>query len=140
MGMREKLIEMIRKADKEDNESLTQDAHYAFMADYLIANGAFVLPCSYGKTIYVVESKKIVECEIDEISFGVCGLMYLVSFECDSECDGCPFNSWKQDYSGEWSCDGEYNQAAVKGCDFGKTVFLTHEEAEAALAERRTDE
>ena len=38
MGMREKLIELIRKADKEDHESLTQDVHYAFMADNLIAN------------------------------------------------------------------------------------------------------
>ena len=94
---------------------------------------AVVLPCGYGKTIYAVGNKKIVECEIDEISFGVVGLMYLVSFDCDSDCDGCPFNSWKQDYSGEWSCDGEYNQAAVKGCDFGKTVFLTREEAEQAL-------
>ena len=42
MGMREKLIEMIRKADKEDHESLTQDVHYAFMVDYLIANGVTV--------------------------------------------------------------------------------------------------
>ena len=59
--------------------------------------------------------------------------MYLVDFNCDSDCDGCPFFAWKQGYSGEWSCDGEYNQATVKGCDFGKTVFLTREEAEAAL-------
>jgi hypothetical protein len=42
MGMREKLIELIRKADKEDNESLTQDVHYAFMADFLISNGVTI--------------------------------------------------------------------------------------------------
>lgn len=40
--MREKLIELIRKADKEDHESLTQDVHYAFMADFLISNGVTI--------------------------------------------------------------------------------------------------
>ena len=36
--MREKLIELIRNADKEDYTSRTQDEHYSFMADFLIAN------------------------------------------------------------------------------------------------------
>lgn len=127
--MRKKLMKLIDELPPHEGKTFEEA-----LADHLIANGAFLLPCSYGKTIYAVGSGKIVECETDEISFGVCGLMYLVNFDCDSDCDGCPFNSWKQDHSGEWSCDGEYNQAAVKGCDFGKTVFLTREEAEAALA------
>ena len=127
--MRENLMKLIDEMPPHEGKTFEEA-----LADHLIANGAFVLPCSYGKTIYAVGNKKIVECEVDEISFGVCGLMYLVSFECDSDCDGCPFNSWKQDYSGEWSCDGEYNQAAVQGCDFGKTAFLNRKEAEAALA------
>ena len=37
--MREKLIELIRKEDKEDYLSRTQDEHYAAMADSLIASG-----------------------------------------------------------------------------------------------------
>jgi hypothetical protein len=41
--MREKLIELIRKADKEDYDSLTMDEHYAYMADYLLAAG-LILP------------------------------------------------------------------------------------------------
>ena len=40
--MREKLIEFIRKADKEDYESRTQDEHYAAMAGSLIANGVTI--------------------------------------------------------------------------------------------------
>ena len=40
--MREKLIELIRKADKEDYDSLTMDAHYAYMADYLLAHGVTI--------------------------------------------------------------------------------------------------
>lgn len=42
MGMREKLIELIRKADKQDYESKTQDEHYAFMADRLIESGVTI--------------------------------------------------------------------------------------------------
>lgn len=40
--MRKKLIELIRKADKEDYTSATQDQHYEFMADHLIANGVTI--------------------------------------------------------------------------------------------------
>lgn len=94
------------------------------------------LPCGYAQTIYANGKKKIVECEVEEISFGVVGLVYLVSFECDSDCEGCPFNSWHQDYTGEYSCDGEYGHGAVRGEDFGKTAFLTREEAEKAITER----
>lgn len=37
--MIERLAALICKADKEDHNSETQDKHYEFMADYLIANG-----------------------------------------------------------------------------------------------------
>ena len=40
--MKEKLIEFIRKADKEDYLSRTQDEHYAYMAGSLIANGVTI--------------------------------------------------------------------------------------------------
>lgn len=39
---REKLIELIRKADKEDYESRTQDEHYGFMADRLTESGVVI--------------------------------------------------------------------------------------------------
>ena len=99
---------------------------------------AVVLPCGSGQTVWVVGSKRIVECFVDEISFGVAGLFYLLSFDCDSDCDGCPFDSWKQDYmSGEWGCDGECGQTGISGEEFGKTIFLTRAEAEAALAKMK---
>lgn len=92
-----------------------------------------VLPCKVGDTVYVVGASKIVECEIGEaLLCGTTGPEFLVTFVCDT-CDGCPFNSWAQEYSGEWSCGGEYGDGAIKGTEFGKTVFLTREEAEAAL-------
>lgn len=40
--MKEKLIDLIRKADKDDHDSQTQDEHYAYMANFLVANGATI--------------------------------------------------------------------------------------------------
>lgn len=94
-----------------------------------------VLPCKTKETVYVVGEKRVMECYIVEVYIdNARGLEYMVSFDCDNACDGCPFNSWRQDYSGEYSCDGEYGDGCILGSDFGKTVFLTREEAEAELA------
>ena len=96
-----------------------------------------VLPCKTKETVYVVGEKRIMECFIAEAYIDDArGLEYMVSFDCDNDCDGCPFNSWRQDYSGEYSCDGEYGDGCILGSDFGKTVFLTREEADAALAQK----
>ena len=93
-----------------------------------------VLPCKTKETVYVVGEKRIIECFIAEVYIDDArGLEYMVSFDCDNDCDGCPFNSWRQDYSGEYSCDGEYGDGCILGSEFGKTVFLTREEAVAAL-------
>lgn len=110
-------------------------------ADYLLANGVIVPPCKVGDTVYAIGDKdgyQIKECKAEEFFFldaerfqvGVC-------FECDTDCEGCYFNSWTQSHCGEWSCDGEYGNGFIPVDDFGKTVFLTPEEAEKALAERR---
>ena len=94
-----------------------------------------------GEHMFVVEKKKIVKARIQEIYFDdMSELIYLVDFECDNSCDGCPFNSWSQSWEGEWECDGEYGDGSVKQSDFGKTVFLTREEAEAALEKMREGE
>lgn len=54
-------------------------------------------------------------------------------------CKGCPFDSWNQSWEGEWSCDGEYEDGAVKQREFGKTVFFTSEEAQAALERMKSN-
>ena len=96
-----------------------------------------VLPCKVCDKLYAVGEKRIIRCDICETYLDdKKGPEYIVSFDCDSDCDGCPFNNWSQDYSGEWSCDGEYGQSVVFGSDIGKTVFLTREEAEAAMAQK----
>lgn len=93
--------------------------------------------CKTGDKIYVVGSGKIVEAEIHDMYLleQSKDIEFLVFFDCDDDCSGCPFNSWRQDHDGEWSCDGEYGDGSVKQSDIGKSVFLSREAAELAMKE-----
>ena len=97
MGDRDKLIELIINAKREDPET---GSFTEFLADHLIANGVILSPVDIGKTVYKVSlTGKIVSLNV-------------VNYDCDvitSPYDLISFNS------------------------FGKTVFLTREEAEKAL-------
>ena len=99
-----------------------------------------VLPVKTKETVYVVGEKRIMECFIAEAYIDDArGLEYMVSFDCDDDCDGCPFNSWRQDYSSEYSCDGAFGEGCVLGSGYGKTFFSTREAAEAALKGGESD-
>lgn len=91
-------------------------------------------PCKVGDTVWAA-SGKIIKCEIDEMC--LCdggGIEYLVTFDCDgANCKGCPFNRWEQDCSGERYYECKYGCSSFKDSDIGKTIFLTSEEAKAAL-------
>lgn len=93
-----------------------------------------VPPCKVGDTVWAA-SGKIIKCEIEKTY--LCdggGIEYLVTFNCDgADCKGCPFNGWEQDCSGEYYCECEYGNGSFKDSNIGKTIFLTSEEAEAAL-------
>ena len=96
-----------------------------------------VPPCKVGDKVYVADNGGIREATANEIYFhGGDDWIVLLSFDCDYECENCPFSSWSQEYSGEYSCGGEYGCWDVEYKDFGKTVFFTKEEALKALKER----
>lgn len=97
-----------------------------------------VLPCKGTDELYVVGTKQIVECSVAEMYLmDDETIEYLVNFECVDNCDGCPFNSWEREtVSDEYHCGGEYGDGSVSSKNFGKTVFLTREDAEKALAEK----
>ena len=77
------------------------------LADYLLANGVIVLPCKVGDTVYHVFPKKGIQTNtVRQIRIGSCGKNIF-------------------DFYG-----------LFEPSDFGKTVFLTLEEAEKALKER----
>lgn len=121
--MRDRLIELIDKADEEckhskscktcsgyNKGSMCMNYH---IADYLLANGVIVLPCKVGDTVYVVEDwgyKK----ELKEKEIGVIAIKGTNDFSKEL---------WEDVYGG---VIGTF-------ADFGKTVFLTKEEAEQTL-------
>jgi hypothetical protein len=77
--------------------------------------------CKVGDTIYVIGESKIKEATVNEIIVGY-GEEITVAYA-----QACDFDS--EDSGG---CGCEFIHADA----FGKTVFLTQEEAEKALAER----
>lgn len=114
--MRDRLIELLRKI--KINGTQYSDFVLEAIADHLLAAGVILPPCKVGDTVYALSQMRdkrvlpfINEYEVTSIEMGKkkC-LVY-------HQMDGF-IKIFKQD-------------------DFGKTVFLTREEAERALAERR---
>ena len=103
------------------------------LAEYLLANGVIVPPCKVGDTVYVISQSRVKETKIDEIYRYRYGTRIFVEFDCDEDCEGCPFEAWAQSFCGEWDCASAYGSAELAEDDFGKTVFLTREEAEREL-------
>ena len=112
--MKDRLIELLYKYPNMDTVSLDESP----LADYLLANGVICPPCKVGDKVYYIN--EICDENADEyldISVGE-----VVSFSMQKE--------------GLWMyCRYEdgltYWHLVVD--DFGKTVFLTREEAEKAL-------
>lgn len=116
--MRERLIELIRGARKTTKGANCDLEREGLFADYLLANGVIVPPCKVGDTVYAIyldypTEKRIYEAIVDEI--------YL---------------SQKPSLSAGYIVirDWRFNsRKALLFEHFGKTVFLTREEAEQAL-------
>lgn len=135
--MRERLIELLQKADKRCDDTKRCEDCIGFgkgrecvnynIADYLLANGVIVPPCKVGQTVYVLTTDSptgIEETKISQVIVrckGNCKMQYSILAP-------CIYDDWGK---AKWSfCDN----------DFGKTVFLTREEAKKALAERSENE
>lgn len=109
MDAKEKLIQMIQEASGCIR-------YYAeLIADKLLAEGVIVPPCKVGETVYKIFGEKVVEMRAVAIPLLIssCGAHLSVTAE-----------------NGRAAC------ISLDIDDFGKTVFLTREEAEKALAER----
>lgn len=112
MGDRDRLIELIINAKREDPET---GSFTEFLADHLIANGAIVPPCKVGDTVYTSydhlsykQTNEMLECKVVFIGFG----------------EGYSYINLVDNYGHLHSMSFEI---------FDKTVFLTREEAEKAL-------
>lgn len=108
MDMRDRLVELIINAKRDDQETGSFTDH---LADYLIENGVIIPPCKIGDTVYkchTVNFKhtgEITKRTIKQITFSA-------------------FTVTDDGASGWFDID-----------NLGKTVFLTREEAEKALKE-----
>lgn len=109
MSERERLIALLFEANDVVKRNGFQ-FNALVMADYLLKHGVIVPPVKVGATLYQI---------VDTPSQS-----FVSTFPRTVE----PYQIIYRNIMGHHSC--------IPFEDFGKTVFLTHEEAEAALAER----
>lgn len=119
MTERERLIELMQEWGNKNTDSFP----FEKVADHLIANGVIVPSCKVGDKIYLPwewkETSGVAVLTIERMSITESGQSVRTDFWSDDE-----------DY---WLA---YNCGVFKFDEIGKTVFLTREEAEQALAER----
>ena len=117
MDVREKLIKLLKTSPTRNGYTDLGD-----IADHLIAHGVVVLPCKIGDKVYVNyiygRNKIITDSQM------VCSIEQTVGVNDESYWKVCV----KQVIEKGYIVYHEYTED-----DFGKTVFLTREEAEASL-------
>lgn len=128
MTEHERLVELlensIRYADTNYGGRIEDGKYCGLMADYLLANGAIAPPVTVGQTVWVCNyhNGNVYENRVDGIYItGASGWKNTLRLEYKNRLGEVQYRrfAWKQ---------------------IGKTVFLTQEEAEKALAESETDE
>lgn len=118
---RERLIELIEQGEGLKNNDFPSIGE---LADHFIANGAIVLPCKLGSYIYYIGNNNVQKMHISYAELSNAGIT--MSAECMDEHNMCDVVC-----DSDKTCDIGFDYSHV-----GKTVFLTKEEAEKALAER----
>ena len=120
MTEREKLIELLMQgeleADKQGVFNCSRSKWKAeIIADFLLENGVIVPPVQVGATVYCTDSYRHLIKPLE-----------IIGFEVDYTKRNCKY----------YCSGGDYTPAWFKPAEIGKTIFLTREEAEKALAER----
>ena len=121
---RERLVELLEEADQKVQEYILENDHMDWIpklkelaevrADHLLANGVIVPPCKVGDVVwYINQDKKIDYAQVACIDCRNTGNHIIIH---------------KYIYGAE-----EIIKICVRFEEFGKTVFLTKEEAEKAL-------
>lgn len=122
-GTREKLIEIIEQARREAVGTVgsMNNGFAAWYAHKLLAAGVIIPPCKIGDTVWVVNltSRKIFENKAHG--------MYIAGSNKYA-------NNVRVEYTNQY---GEKSYRKFTWAQFGKTVFLRREEAEAKLLEKR---
>lgn len=122
MSDRDRLIELLKIPHKAEQlrqmgvtiKNYEDDCVEAMIADYLLSNGVICPPCKVGDTVYSYDKHRrspIIKCCVDELLI-------------DSLSKGKLIIVMKDEYN---------RRMAFFEDSFGKTVFLSREEAEKAL-------
>lgn len=117
--MKDKLIELINEAKKQTKNANCDIERNMIFADYLLKNGVIVPPCKVGDTVYVLTYDSITGFEKSRVK-----RMLLKNLQ-----DGTTIKIIIPCICDDWG--GAVREFYPE--DFGKTVFLTREEAEQAL-------
>ena len=117
--MRERLICLIKNAEKAFPKDKPVLDIEEFVADYILANGGIVPPCKVGDIVWVANKSvgKAFFNKVVCIIFGASRNKNTIVVE------------YRNTY-------GETSRREFKWSQFGKQVFFSREEAEAALKER----
>lgn len=115
MTDRERLVEHIGTFCKgELGANLKKDILEKF-ADHILADGWVRPPCKTGQIVYLIKDGFIERCEVEGIHY-------------TRRSNYVRIRPFHQEYLGNWSV---YYKPSIRS--FGKTVFLTREEAGKAL-------
>ncbi len=124
LGLRESAIEEARQSEKS-----LEPLMWLLLA--VNEGRVVVLPCKVGDVVYSPRDKDILEQYVISIEIDKEPKVH-VCFTCDYICDGCPNNQPYQNQAGDGGCYGKNGESYYDFDDFGKTVFLSREEAEQA--------
>ena len=121
MTDRDRLIELVDKAKEEYANDITDHTETDYIVETLLNEGVIVTPCKVGQTVYRITKLyggKTIIAEGEAFEFAIT--------------HEHRFYFWGK---GEEFIYGDYS-LWCDFADFGKTVFLTKEEAEAELEKR----
>lgn len=126
--MKERLVELICNCpSKIMGANMFLEKISLDLADYLIENGVIVPPCKFGDTVYVIPSKANYGINVIN-GFGHLNKVY--------EQKVCKVEIYANNKYLLSTCDG---MQSVHSDLFKETWFLSREEAEAKLKERKED-
>lgn len=115
--MDKKLTDRDRLIELMSNSGCNADYEtFSDLADFLLANGVIVPPVNIGQTVYTYGAKRVKDWKITFCGKNSRGEHKMIAADDDFK-----------------------NMLEFWDYDVGKTVFLTKEEAEQALAERSAD-
>lgn len=126
--MRDRLIELTRKAKKNTKGANCDLEREMLFVDYLLENGVIVPPCKVGDTVYIIFHKKVIQGTVRLIRPFISKEETVFKGNIVCEIDSF-FIEGKTDQQ-------EFYVVFVKPYGIEHIAYLTREEAEQALKER----